>query len=75
MFKMSRVVVVLHFSSHEQSVLVTASRRTGKGYSKSHDNRKAMDATHDEKNKLFCDYCHKSRHTQETCWRLYGRPP
>jgi hypothetical protein len=54
---------MLHSSSHEQSALVTASRRTGKGNFKSHDSRKAMDATPDVKNELFCDYCHKSRHS------------
>lgn len=28
----------------------------------------------DEKDSLYCDYCHKRRHTRETCYKLNGRP-
>ena len=29
----------------------------------------------DEKDRLWCDFCNKPRHTRETCWKLNGRPP
>ena len=29
----------------------------------------------DEKDRLWCDFCNKPRHTQETCWKLNGQPP
>ncbi|XP_010261749.1 PREDICTED: uncharacterized protein LOC104600488 isoform X2 [Nelumbo nucifera] len=28
----------------------------------------------DDKDKLWCTHCQKSRHTSETCWELYGKP-
>ncbi|KAH9716025.1 protein kinase domain-containing protein [Citrus sinensis] len=24
---------------------------------------------------VWCDHCHKPRHTRETCWDLHGKPP
>ena len=29
----------------------------------------------DHKESLWCNYCKKSRHTRETCWKLHGKPP
>ena len=29
----------------------------------------------DDKDTLHCDYCQRSCHTRETCWRLHGRLP
>ena len=26
------------------------------------------------KDKLWCDYCHKPRHIREICWKLHGKP-
>ena len=23
---------------------------------------------------LWCNYCHKPRHTHESCWKLHGKP-
>ena len=28
----------------------------------------------EDKPKVWCDYCKKSRHTRETCWKLHGKP-
>ena len=28
-----------------------------------------------EKYNRWCDYCHKSRHMKETCWKLNGKRP
>ena len=28
-----------------------------------------------DKDSLWCDYCHKPRHTHESCWKLHGKPP
>ncbi|TXG50888.1 hypothetical protein EZV62_023412 [Acer yangbiense] len=33
------------------------------------DNKKSQD-----KEKLWCDYCHKQRHTRAMCWKLHGKP-
>ena len=27
-----------------------------------------------DKDHLHCDYCGKSQHTKEYCWKLHGRP-
>ncbi|XP_070054777.1 uncharacterized protein [Nicotiana tomentosiformis] len=37
----------------------------------SHEQTKAFTSNKDH---LHCDYCGKSRHTKETCWKLHGRP-
>ena len=29
----------------------------------------------DEKDRVWCIYCHKLRHTKDACWKLYGKPP
>ncbi|KAH9657194.1 retrovirus-related pol polyprotein from transposon RE1 [Citrus sinensis] len=29
----------------------------------------------DEKDRVWCDYCHKPRHTRDACWKLHGKPP
>ena len=28
----------------------------------------------DDKDRLWCDHCQRSRHTRNTCWKLNGRP-
>ncbi|XP_071920664.1 uncharacterized protein [Coffea arabica] len=28
-----------------------------------------------EKSQVWCDYCNKTRHTRDTCWKLHGKPP
>ena len=28
----------------------------------------------DEKSQVSCDYCNKPCHTQETCWKIHGKP-
>lgn len=28
----------------------------------------------EDKPKVWCDHCNKSRHTRETCWKLHGKP-
>ena len=28
----------------------------------------------EKKPRVWCDYCNKPRHTQETCWKLHGKP-
>jgi hypothetical protein len=27
------------------------------------------------KDYFFCNYCKKTGHTKETCWKLHGKPP
>jgi len=70
----SRRSTMLHSNSHSQSALVRATQRTPSSNSKFRDRDKTADATSDDKDKLFCDHCNRSRHTQETCWKLHGRP-
>ncbi|OIT35747.1 hypothetical protein A4A49_61781, partial [Nicotiana attenuata] len=41
------------------------------GLTVSHEQTKAFTS---DKDHLHCDYCGKSRHTKETCWKLHGRP-
>jgi hypothetical protein len=66
---------MLHSSSQTPFALVSASPRHSRGDFKSRDGGRITDATFDDKDKLFCDHCNRSRHTRETCWRLNGRPP
>ena len=33
------------------------------------DNKKLVDT-----DKMWCDYCNKSRHTRAMCWKLHGKP-
>ena len=28
----------------------------------------------DEKSRICCDHCNRPRHTQETCWKIHGKP-
>jgi hypothetical protein len=69
----SRRSTMLHSNSHSQSALVRATQRTPSSNSKFRDRDKTADATSDDKDKLFCDHCNRSRHTRETCWKLHGR--
>jgi hypothetical protein len=65
---------MLHSSSQAQFALVSASQRNSKDDFKSRDGGKVTNATSDDKDKLFCDHCNRSRHTRKTCWRLHGHP-
>ena len=29
----------------------------------------------DNKDKIWCTYCEKPRHTRDRCWKLNGKPP
>jgi hypothetical protein len=70
----SRRSTMLHSSSQSQSALVGATQLTPSNSSKFRDRDRTANATSDDKDKLFCDHCNRSRHTQETCWKLHGRP-
>jgi len=65
---------ILHSSSQSQSDLVGATQRTPSNSSRFRDRDRTADATSDDKDKLFCDHCNRSRHTRETCWKLQGHP-
>jgi len=65
---------MLHSSSQSQSTLVGATLCTPSNSSRFRDRDRTADATSDDKDKLFCDHCNRSRHTRETCWKLQGRP-
>ncbi|KAJ8749583.1 hypothetical protein K2173_026232 [Erythroxylum novogranatense] len=59
----SRRNVMLHTLVMEKRGLVASSTKKAKpAYTSSN------------KDHLHCDYCGKSRHTWETCWKLHGRP-
>lgn len=64
---------MLHSTAQEHSDLATISQHNSKGDSRSRDG-KMIDSILDEQDKLFCDHCNRSQHTQETCWKLHGRP-
>jgi cobalamin biosynthesis Mg chelatase CobN len=70
----SRRSTMFHSSSQSQSALVRAAQCTPSNSSKFRDRDKTADATSDDKDKLFCDHCNRSRHTRGTCWKLHGRP-
>jgi hypothetical protein len=70
----SRRSTMLHPSSQNQSTLVGTSQRTPSNNSRIRDRTRTTNATLDDRDKLFCDHCNRSRHTRETCWRLQSRP-
>jgi len=70
----SRRSIILHPSSQTQSALVGASQRPFIGDFGVQDDGKVADMTSDDKDKLFCDHCNRSRHTRETCRRLKSNP-
>lgn len=47
----------------ERSVLVT--KKT---------NQSADQKGQKHRKRPYCDYCHKKGHTQNSCWRLHGKP-
>jgi hypothetical protein len=65
---------MLHSSSQSQSALVGTTQRTPTNSSRFRDKDRIADEASDDKDKLFCDHCNRSRHTRETCWKLQGRP-
>lgn len=60
----TRPNALLHSSSHDWFTLVTPSQCNNKGDCRSHDGRKVTDGATNEKDKLFCDHCHRSWHTR-----------
>lgn len=63
----SRRSTMFHSSSQTQSALVGTSQRTLRDNFRVRDSGKIADATSDDRDKLFCYHCNRSRHTWETC--------
>jgi hypothetical protein len=75
-FKMRRVVIVPCFILvHRPNLLSWMHLTAPRGDFRVRDSVKIANTTSDDKDKLFCDHCNRSRHTRETCWRLQGCPP
>ncbi|KAL9420128.1 hypothetical protein AB3S75_037830 [Citrus x aurantiifolia] len=53
-------------SAPEISALMTGTNHNNSPY-QARQNKKGE--------KVWCDHCHKPRHTRETCWDLHGKPP
>jgi hypothetical protein len=70
----SRLSTMLHPSSQTQYALVGTSQHTSRDNFRVRDSGRIVDATLDDRDKLFCDHCNRLRHTRETCWRLHGCP-
>lgn len=69
----SRREVMHHSPSQESSALVTTIPRDSRFGGKKLDKNRSGD-NHDDKDRLFCDFCNKYRHDREHCWKLHGRP-
>lgn len=70
-----RCQVVMNPSpSIEKSAFVSTSTRGGRGGNSwcGHGGRQSF--TSNDKDRLKCEHCGRSRHTKEQCWNLHGRP-
>jgi hypothetical protein len=63
----SRRSTILHPISQAQSALVGASHCTLRGDFRVQDSGRIANTTLDDKDKLFCGHCNRSRHSRETC--------
>lgn len=50
----------------ENSALPTADAHAARSY----NNQRKIE----EKSRVWCDYCNKPCHAQDTCWKLHGKP-
>ncbi|KAJ7951046.1 Retrovirus-related Pol polyprotein from transposon TNT 1-94 [Quillaja saponaria] len=67
----SRRIAMLHVVTRERSAMVaTPIPKESKGV----HTRGIEIARGSDKDDLQCDYCGKTRHTRDTCWKLHGRP-
>ncbi|KAJ7954402.1 Retrovirus-related Pol polyprotein from transposon TNT 1-94 [Quillaja saponaria] len=67
----SRRIAMLHVVTRERSAMVaTPIPKESKGV----HTRGIEIARGSDKDDLQCDYCDKTRHTRDTCWKLHGRP-
>ncbi|KAJ7968090.1 Retrovirus-related Pol polyprotein from transposon TNT 1-94 [Quillaja saponaria] len=67
----SRRITMLHVVTRERSAMVaTPIPKESKGV----HTRGIEIARGNDKDDLQCDYCGKTRHTRDTCWKLHGRP-
>ncbi|KAJ7961715.1 Retrovirus-related Pol polyprotein from transposon TNT 1-94 [Quillaja saponaria] len=67
----SRRIAMLHVVTCERSAMVaTPIPKESKGV----HTRGIEIARGSDKDDLQCDYCGKTRHTRDTCWKLHGRP-
>ena len=65
----SRRKVMMNSSNTDNSALITCAIDSALV-----SEQKYMSKKKNDKDKLWCDYCHKPRHTKEFCWKLHGRP-
>ncbi|KAJ7950679.1 Retrovirus-related Pol polyprotein from transposon TNT 1-94 [Quillaja saponaria] len=67
----SRRIAMLHVVTRERSAMVaTPIPKESKGV----HTRGIEIARGSDNDDLQCDYCGKTRHTRDTCWKLHGRP-
>lgn len=64
----SRRMSMLSTVTHDRSALISTPQHNGWNQPRN----SSTDRLSDEKDKLFCDYCQRTRHTRETCWKLNG---
>lgn len=60
-------------SSIEKSTLVSTTTRGGRGGNSWRGCGGRQNFTFDERDRLKCKHCGRSRHTKEQCWDLHGR--
>ncbi|KAH9741645.1 protein kinase domain-containing protein [Citrus sinensis] len=65
----SRKNVMMNSSNTDNSALITCATDSALV-----SEQKNMSKKKDDKDKLWCDHCHKPRHTKEFYWKLHGRP-
>ncbi|XP_057502391.1 uncharacterized protein LOC130786162 [Actinidia eriantha] len=64
----SRRMSMLSIVTHDRSALISTPQYNGWNQPRNI----STDRLPDEKDKLFCDHCQRTRHTRETCWKLNG---
>ena len=62
-------------SDSRNSVQTETSALVSKSYEQNRKSESSTESRRAKKGNLWCDFCQKTNHTRETCWKIHGKPP